>query len=179
MCQITGHLQNPKNLHTFLTFVFLVTFTTEFERRKSLFLIFTLHLLLTNFEHDCQHISYNLFNKYYKDLNCQRRFISSWNFDLLIFYSPRVPMRVTTHAPLCNTLPSNKLCPKSMKIMGLKRLRRLLICCNLFNLILKRHKTCFIFLEKQTYINFYFVIYLNGNIKYQSRFLQCILDPEI
>ena len=34
----------------------------------------------------------------------------------------RVPRRVVTHAPLCSTLPSNILSPKTVKIPALKGL---------------------------------------------------------
>ena len=35
-----------------------------------------------------------------------------------------VPRNFATHASLCNTLPSNKLCPKTVKILALKGLKK-------------------------------------------------------
>ena len=44
-------------------------------------------------------------------------------FDLFIVLDP--DEGTVNHAPLCNTLPSNNLIPKSMKILALKGLKNL------------------------------------------------------
>ena len=51
--------------------------------------------------------------------------ISSWKFDLFMDLDTEVPRSFTTHAHLCNTLSSNKLCPKTVKILALKGLKDL------------------------------------------------------